>query len=291
MKRLLIIGCGDVGLRTIPLLARRYRVFVLVRNAANFSGLRSLGVVPLRGDLDERDSLSRLAGLADVVLHFAPPANMGAGDKRTRRLLAALSQGKLPEQLVYISTSGVYGDCGGAFVSESQPLAPQTPRALRRADAEKQIRFWAKRNRVKASILRVPGIYAADRLPVNRLQNCTPSIIGSEDGYTNHIHADDLARIVVAVLRNGAACRAYHACDGNPLKMGEYFDSVADALGLPRAPRISRDEAQRKLPESLLPFTNESRRLTNRRMKRELKVRLLYPSVAEGLAAAKGFSQ
>ena len=284
MKRLLIIGCGDVAMRAIPLLTRRYRVFALVRNPAYREKLRALGVLPIAGDLDNRSSLARIAGLADAVLHFAPPANNGARDTRTRHLLAALSRGALPTQLVYIGTTGVYGDCGGAIVSESRPLHPQTARAQRRADAERRIRNWAKRNHVKASILRVPGIYAADRLPLARLQQGLPCIIDSEDGYTNHIHADDLARIAAAALRYGKACRVYHASDDSQLKMGEYFDAVADAFGLPHPPRVSRIEAQRVLPETLLSFINESRRLNNRRMKRELKVRLRYPAVADMLA-------
>jgi len=315
MKRLLIIGCGDVAMRAIPLLTRRYRVFALVRNPAYREKLRALGVLPIVGDLDDRASLACIAGLADAVLHFAPPANSGTSDARTHNLLSALSRGALPTQLVYIGTSGVYGDCGGAVVSESQPLRPQTARTQRRADAERQIRNWAKRNHVKASILRVPGIYAADRLPLARLQQACPDettshstrlskddsqvvgyeqgrrslpcIIDSEDSYTNHIHADDLARIAVAALRYGKACRVYHASDDSQLKMGGYFDAVADAFGLSQPPRVSRAEAQRVLPEMLLSFMNESRRLNNRRMKRELRVRLYYPTVADMLTTIK----
>lgn len=287
MKRLLIAGCGDVARRTIPLLARRYRVFALVRDTAYCASLRALGAIPLTGDLDSLSSLSRIAGLADTVLHFAPPQNSGARDKRTRHLLAALSHGAVPKQFIYISASGVYGDCRGAQVSETHPLDAQTLRAQRRADAEKQIRNWAKRNQVRASILRAPGIYAEDRLPLARLQQGTPCILDSEDSYTNHIHADDLARIVVAALRKGAACRVYHASDDSQMKMGEYFDAVANAVGLQHVPRISRAEAQHALPESLLSFMNESRRLTNRRLKRELKIKLLYPTVPDWLATIK----
>ncbi|HEU0188771.1 MAG TPA: SDR family oxidoreductase [Gallionella sp.] len=287
MKRLLIIGCGDVARRTIPLVVRRYRVYALVRNTANCAALRTLGAVPLSGDLDDRTGLSCVAGLADTVLHFAPPQNSSALDTRTRHLLAALSSGALPKQLVYISTSSVYGDCRGAAVSEAHPIAPKTAPAKRRANAEKLIRNWAKRNKVRACILRVPGIYAAERLPLNRLQQGLPCIIDSEDVHTNLIHADDLARIVVTVLRNGSACRVYHACDDSQLKMGGYFDTVAKAFGLSPPPRISSAEAQRVLPESLLSFMNESRQLANQRMKRELKVKLLYPAVADWLAAIK----
>ena len=274
-------------MRTLPLLIRRFRVFALVRKAAYRAQLRALGVMPLVGDLDDRASLRRVAGLADTVLHFAPPRNSSIQDTRTRHLLVALSQGKLPKQLIYISTSGVYGDCRGARVSETRPLNAQSASSRRRVDAEKQIRNWAKHNRVNAVILRVPGIYAADRLPLSRLQQGLPCIIESEDSYTNHIHADDLARIVVAALRNGSDCRVYHASDDSQMRMGEYFDGVADVLGLPRAARISRDEAQRVLPESLLSFMNESRRLANQRMKQELKVRLQHPTVGDWLATIK----
>ncbi|MHB1236365.1 MAG: SDR family oxidoreductase [Gallionella sp.] len=284
MRRLLIIGCGDVAARTIPLLRKGYRVYALVRNAGYFARLRALGVVPLMGDLDDRNSLARIAGIADAVLHFAPPPNSGIHDTRTRNLLSALSKGKLPKRMVYISTSGVYGDCAGARVSETRPLNATSPRARRRADAEKQIRGWARRNHVNAGILRVPGIYAEDRLPLSRVRQGTPGIIAGEDGYTNHIHADDLARIAMAALQRGRACRVYHASDDSQLKMGEYFDSVADAFSLPRIPRVSRAEAQQVLPESLLAFMNESRRLANRRIKEELKVKLRFPEVADLLA-------
>ncbi len=281
MERLLIIGCGDIALRAIPRLTPRYRVFALVRNPARRTALRALAVTPLAGDLDGRASLARLAGLADAVLHFAPPPDSGLRDTRTANLLAALSRGRPPKRLVYISTSGVYGDCGGAWVSEAHPLNPASPRAQRRADAERQIRRWARRNHIAASILRVPGIYAAGRLPLNRLQQGIPAIMDSEDGYTNLIHADDLARIGLAALQRGKACRVYHACDDSQMKMGEFLDLVADAHELPRLPRISRAAAQTVLPQTLLSFMNESRRLTNRRIKRELKIRLRYQKVTK----------
>ena len=257
MKRLLIIGCGDVAMRAIPLLTRRYRIFALIRNPAYLGKLRSLGVLPVIGDLDNRASLARITGLADAVLHFAPPANSGARDTRTRSLLSALSHGTQPKHLVYISTSDVYGDCGGARVSESHPLNPQTARAARRVDAERQIRSWAKRNHVKVSVLRVPGIYAADRLPLDRLRAGTPAIAQKEDSYTNHIHADDLARISIAALQQGGACRVYHASDDSDLKMGDYFDVVADAFGLPYVPRLPRAEIKRIASPALWSFMND----------------------------------
>lgn len=287
-RRLLIIGCGDVALRAAPLLGRRYRLLALTHSPGRRALLRARGITPLSGDLDRRRSLERLAGLAHDVVHLAPPPGRGRDDPRTARLLAALTKRRmLPRRLVYISTSGVYGDCGGAEVPETRPRQAQTERAARRVDAEDRVRDWGRRCGVAVSILRVPGIYAADRLPLERLQAGTPAILDEEDGYTNHIHAGDLARALGAALARGAPCRAYNLCDDSHLKMGEYFDLVADAFGLPRPPRIRRAEAAGRISEAMLSFMRESRRLTNRRMKRELRLRLAYPRVADGVAAAR----
>ncbi|MDZ4202989.1 MAG: SDR family oxidoreductase [Gallionella sp.] len=286
MNRLLIVGCGDIARRLIPLLTGHYRIFALIRNPVYRGELRALGVRPICGDLDERASLLRIAGIGQTVLHLAPPPNRGGQDGRTRNLLAVLSRAFAPQRLIYLSTSGVYGDCAGERIDETRPVNPQTARAQRRLDAEKQIRVWAGRNGVRASILRVPGIYAQDRLPLDRLRAGSPAFSAAEDGYTNHIHADDLARIIVSALRLGKAGRIYHASDDSESKMGDYFDEVAAAYGLPKPPRVSRAEAQSVLSPVLLSFMNESRRLANARMKYELRVRLRYATVAEMLSAA-----
>ena len=287
MKRLLIIGCGDVGLRVVKLLQSRYRIYALTHNSERIAGLRSHGVVPLTGDLDLPDTLSGLPGLAHDVVHLAPPPQAGIVDTRTAHLIAALGRGgSLPQHFIYISTSGVYGDCGGALIDETSPLRPGTERALRRADAERRLREWGTRSGVRVSILRVPGIYAANRLPVARIERGTPALAPQDDAYVNHVHADDLARMVVAALHRGQANRSYNASDDAPQKMGDYFDLVADRFRLPRPPRVARAEARSVLPENLLSFMNESRRLVNSRIKQELRVRLRYPTVNEGLAAA-----
>ncbi len=283
MQRILIVGCGDIGQRAAKLLRDRFRLFGMVRRKEKFGNLRDAGIVPMFGDLDEPSSLHKLAGLADIVLYLAPPPGAGEGDTRTRRLLAALSRGALPKRLVYISTSGVYGDCGGALVSETRPLNPQTERARRRADAERAIRSWAARSGVVATIVRVPGIYAADRLPLDRLRVGTPAIEAVQDSYTNHIHADDLACVIVAAMRHGRSNRVYHASDDSETKMGDYFDMVADTHDLARPPRLPRREVERVVSPALWSFMNESRRLANDRMKRELGVRLQYPTVADAL--------
>jgi nucleoside-diphosphate-sugar epimerase len=184
---------------------------------------------------------------------------------------------------VYISTSGVYGDCAGALVDETRPVNPQTARAIRRVDAERRLLSWGELHDIAVVVLRAPGIYANDRLPRERLMQGTPVLARSEDVYTNHIHADDLAAIALAALNEDAPPGIYNACDDTMLKMGDWFDLVADRLGLPRPPRVSRSEAERKIPAPMLSFMGESRRLDNRRMKAMLGVKLRYPTVFEGL--------
>lgn len=279
------MGCGDVVRRALPVLLRRWRVFALVREFD--PALRALGVAQLVGDLDRPATLRRLAGLAHAVLHSAPPPNAGDGDPRTQRLLAALTRApSLPRRLVYISTSGVYGNCMGARVAETRPLGAATPRGRRRVAAERRLRALGRKGRTRVSLLRAPGIYAADRLPLERLRRGDPVLVPAEDSFTNHIHAEDLAQACVVALERAGANRAYNICDDSDLPMGDWFDKLADAFGLPRPPRVTRAEAQTRLSPQLLSFMNESRRLVNRRMKRELGLRLRYPTVDAGIGDA-----
>jgi nucleoside-diphosphate-sugar epimerase len=280
--RLLIVGCGDVGMRLLPLLVSRFRVFATTSQPARCAELRAAGAVPLVVDLDQPASLRRLAGLAPWVVHLAPPPAEGVLDRRTRNLTAIL-----PEhgRLVYVSTTGVYGDCQGALFDESRPVAPRNPRALRRMDAERTLRGWARRSGASLAVLRVPGIYAADRLPRKRLEQGTPALCEADDVYTNHVHADDLAAIIARALYRALPNRTYHAVDDSDMKMAQYFDAVADAFGLPRPPRLPRAELQQVVTPALLSFMSESRRLRNTRIKRELGVRLRYPTVADLLRA------
>ncbi|MEX0959138.1 MAG: SDR family oxidoreductase [Burkholderiales bacterium] len=286
MRRLLIIGCGDIGLRVARALQGRRRIYALTRSERRHDLLRSVGVVPVAGDLDHPDTLHRLAGIAQDVIHLAPPPAAGTRDARTANLVRALTRARsLPQRLVYISTSGVYGDCGGALVDETRPARPLTDRARRRVDAERALRAWGAETGVHVSIVRAPGIYASGRLPLERLKSGTPALAPGQDPYTNHIHADDLARIVVAALTRGRAGRAYNASDDSSMRMGEYFDFVAGRFGLPRPPRITLEQASSRVPETLLSFMRESRRLANVRMKKELRIKLQYPSVVQGVVA------
>lgn len=285
---LLIVGCGDVGMRVARLLRGRWRLIAITTSAARCAELRAAGIVPLVADLDRPATLQRAAGLADAVLHLAPPPLHGASDPRTANLLRALARRGGLQRIVYGSTTGVYGDCGGARFDETRAVAPATDRARRRVDAEARLRWHGRVAGARVSILRIPGIYAGDRPgghPRERLARGTAVLAAEDDVFTNHIHADDLARACVAALQRGLPQRIVHTSDDTDLKMGDYFDLAADLCGLPRPPRITREQAKVQLSPMLLSFMSESRRLDNTRLKRELRLTLRYPTVDSGLLA------
>jgi nucleoside-diphosphate-sugar epimerase len=268
MKRLLVVGFGDIAHRAAPLLASRFEIV----RAARRDGF----------DLDRPETLT--PGRVDALLHLAPPPAEGDQDTRTANLLAAFEARRiLPARIVYVSTSGVYGDCGGALVDEARAIAPQTARARRRADAERRLALWCSSHALALVVLRVPGIYAADRLPLTRLRAGTPALRAEDDVYTNHIHADDLAAIVARALDEDAAGGIYHASDDSEIRMGDWLDLVAERHGLPRPPRLPRAEVKDRVSPEIYSFMSESRRLDNRRLKHALGIRLRYPTVYEGL--------
>jgi len=270
MKRLLIAGYGDIARRTVALLGSRYEVRVVSR---------AQGM-----DLDRPETLVGLEP-ADALLHCAPPPPSGATDTRTANLLSVLESRRiLPTRVVYISTSGVYGDCAGALVDETRPVNPQSERARRRAHAEAQLALWCSARHAALVVLRAPGIYAENRLPLERLRAGTPVLRDADDVYTSHIHADDLAAACARALEEDAPPGIYNVADDTRLKMGEWFDLVADRAGCSRPPRIARSQAAASVPPELLSFMSESRRLDNRRLKRVLGLRLRFPTVREGLA-------
>lgn len=258
-----MVGFGDIAHRALPSLAGRYEV----TRASRRHGV----------DLDRAFEPRP----ADAVLHCAPPPAAGETDSRTANLLAGLQGAR---RIVYISTSGVYGDCSGARVDEMRPVNPQTPRARRRVDAERQLERWCSAHGAALVILRAPGIYAADRLPIERLRAGMPVLRAEDDVYTNHIHADDLAAAAVRALEPDAPAGVYNVADDSELRMGDWMDLVAAHVGVPKPPRMPGSLIAEHLPPEVLSFMKESRRLDNRRMKSVLRLALRYPTVHEGLA-------
>lgn len=278
--RLLIIGCGDIGLRLLPFLIEKFRVFALTSQHSRMQELRNLGAIPILANLDQASTIKRLANLAQYYVHLAPPQGDGDCDKRTQNLSTIL-----PDKcrFVYISTTGVYGDCGEIQFNETKPIKPHNQRAIRRVSAETSLRQWAVRSHSSLSILRVPGIYAENRLPIERLKKGTPALLENEDVFSNHIHAEDLAKLIYLSLFRARSNRIYHAVDDSDMKMADYFDLVADRNQLPKPKRLKRDELSLLISPVLLSFMSESRRMMNQRMKQELGMKLKYPTVYDGV--------
>ncbi len=281
-----IVGCGDIGERVAQLWqAREVTVSGLARSPASRARLESKGIAAVHGDLDDIRSLTALPAHNALIYYFAPPPGGGA-DLRMAHFLGAVPPDRLPNKIVYLSTSGVYGDHQGGWVNEDTPPNPQTLRAKARLAAETALLDWGQIKKIPVVILRVGGIYGPGRLPIGRIKQGLPVVRREEAPYTNRIHADDLARVCVAAAEHGTNRRIYNVCDGEHSTMTDYFNAVADCLGLPKPPQISLAEAQRTLSPEMLSYLNESRRMDNRRIREELGVALLYPTLETGLTVS-----
>lgn len=285
MPNIFIVGCGDIG----SLLAANWRdrganVTALVRSEAARLRLQGLGLNTVDGDLDQAETLDGLS-LADSILYYlAPPPQQGEGDARIRHFLTALRPGHFPRRIIYISTSGVYGDSGGAWVDEHSTPNPQTARACRRLDAETALRCFGKEHNIAVIILRVGGIYGPGRLPRERLEKGLPVLNEGECGYTNRIHAEDLVKVLLLAAEKGQDGGIYNVSDGHPGNMTQYFNAVADALGLPRPPSLPMTEAKLRLSPAMLSYLTESRRMDNHRLLHDFELQLQYPDLTAGLA-------
>jgi nucleoside-diphosphate-sugar epimerase len=283
-KSVLIVGCGYIGRRVAKLLqAAGCRVNGSVRSEASRARLKDAGIDASLLDLDQPDSGHDTVSSYDAILYLAPPQPEGDRDLRMQVFLRLLDTRTPPRRMVYISTSAVYGDCQGAWITESQPVNPATARGYRRLDAEQQLREWCAAHAVQWMLLRVPGIYGPGKLPLARLRKGTPVLSEADSPYTNRIHGDDLAAICVAALTSPHANEIYNVSDGHPSNMTDYFFRAADAAGLPRPPVVDRDEAGRVLTKGMLSFLNDSRRMGNDKLLNELDVSLTYPDLDAGL--------
>jgi nucleoside-diphosphate-sugar epimerase len=279
-----IAGCGDVGVRVAKLWAARgAATAALARSGESAARLARLGIVPVRGDLDDPATLRGLPLRGAFLYYLAPPPESGEEDPRARAFLAALPPGEEPAKAVYLSTTAVYGDNRGAWVTEETPAVPATARGKRRLDAERAVLGWGRERGVPVVILRVSGIYGPGRLPVEAVRRGAPVVREGEAPWTNRIHADDLAAVCVAAMERGRDGALYNVADGSPGTITQYYNAVADLLGLPRPPAVSMEEARRVMSPGMLSYLSESRRLDARRMREELGVTLRYPGLAAGL--------
>lgn len=285
MYKVIILGCGDIGRRVAALWqAGGANVAGLVQSELSRNALKSAEIGLLDGDLDDWTSLRQLPINATLVYYFAPPPRNGRRDTRLRNWLSTLEADALPQRIVLISTTAVYGDSGGDWITEDAPLQPGTDRGCRRLDAETVLQDWSASRGVPVVILRVAGIYGPGRLPRVRLEKGLPVLVEAESGYTNRIHADDLAAICLAAARHGQPGAIYNVSDGQPGTMTQWFNAVADHLSLPRPPTVSRQQAEKMMSEGMLSYLAESRRIDNSKMLNELKIKLAYPDLESGLA-------
>ncbi len=285
--KIAIIGCGDIGSRVALLaLAKDYKVTALSRSGRKSAAMQSSDVELLQGDLDDSASLSALELQGAAVLYSAPPPGGGIEDTRARNFLEAIRDGQEPARIVYISSTSVYGDCGGELVTEARPANPANHTGRRRLDAEEQFRRWGEKRSVPVVILRVSGIYGPGRVPMERILGRHPLLLAEEAGYTNRIHADDLAQICLAAFEKGEAGDIFNICDGETSTMTDYFNAITDRLGLPRLPQVPLSEAREAMTPLMYGYMTESRRIDNTLMLKKLEIGLKYPTLKEGLEAS-----
>ncbi|EIJ43639.1 nucleoside-diphosphate-sugar epimerase [Beggiatoa alba B18LD] len=285
MQDIFIVGCGYVGFR-LALIAlaedETCEVMALVRSAEANRRLQEFDINTVPGDLDRPQFLTELPTANTVLYYFAPPPETGTTDPRVQHLLTAFSPKEKPAKIIYISTTSVYGDCGGEWVDETRPINPQTDRARRRADAEKTLTQWCNKEKVPLVILRVAGIYGAERLPVERIRQKTPVLAAAQSPYSNRIHVDDLVEACL-VAGETDVTGIFNITDGHPTTMTDYFNHVADAYHLPRPPEIDRETAQTQFSAEMLSYLAESKRISNQKMRTVLQVEPFFPDLKTGL--------
>lgn len=286
MTKRWIMGCGDIGRRLVGLYQNKPKQAIgWVKSGVSATLGASSGLSMRQGDLDLQGQDQPLFIPAEFeaaeIFWFMPPPSQGMQDKRLRYFLQQVKNA--PRRILLISTTGVYGDCKGRWIDETAPLKPATDRAHRRVDAEMTLQQWGALHQREWVILRVPGIYAQDRLPLARLQRGDPVLAEAQAPWTNRIHADDLARIAHVAMERSVSGEIYNASDGHPSSMTDYFNQVADFARLPRPPQIGVEEVHAKMSAGMLSYLQESRRIRNEKLLQQLKIRLLYPNLRAGL--------
>lgn len=284
-----IIGCGFIGKKVgVRLSERKLAVTCFVRSEQSFSECGNYDLDVAICDLDEKN-----IGLEENVLdqfwgsciaYFAPPPKTGLQDTRMQHFVDMLNKLKIsPAKILLISTTGIYGDCQGDWIDESRDVNPQADRAHRRLSAETQIQNYCDEKNIDCVVLRVPGIYSHEKLPVKRITSGEPVVRAEDSGYTNRIHADDLAAFCIEALTEEVESGVYNCCDGNPSTMNDYFMQVADALNISRPDEISLQQAKQELSAGMLSYLAESKRIKNTRLLANFKTQFKYPNLHAGL--------
>jgi len=281
-----IVGAGYAGARLAKVLDGRGPLVVTTASPDRLARLREAGLDARRWNLDEATTAPiRADEVEGATLHcHVPPPPQGVNDPRLERMLKTLPAA--PRRIVYLSSTGVYGDARGATVDEDTPPAPHAPRAMRRLAAEALLREWCAIHGTEWTVLRVPGIYGPGRLPRERLLRGDPVIVEAEAGPGNRIHVDDLvAACVLAGAHAAAANRVFNPGDGDESSSTRYLTLIAELLGLPAPPQLPRAAVQRAISIEAWSFLGPSRRVDTSRIRRELGFRPRYASLEDGLRA------
>ncbi len=284
LEQVVIVGCGRVGCQ----LGKLWRdsgldVTGVVRSREKSGRLVESGLHTVLADLDEEQVVLDVPFQGAAVYYAVPPPDKGVEDTRIQRFLGNLDDKNRPAVLVYLGTTGVYGHCHGAWITEDQVPNPQNLRSQRRLHAENQLVDWHHKTGIPVVILRISGIYGPERLPLMSLKRRQAILNEADSPFSNRIHADDLVSICQLAAIRATSLHTYNISDGSPCKMSTYYDLVALSAGLEKPLTLSWQEAGIALTPSMLEFLRESRRIDNRRMLAELGVVLKYPTLIQGL--------
>ena len=282
----LIAGCGYAGTRLARRLGSQGPVLALVRAQAAAAELTREGIPAQVFDFDGAcpEAAPAMAQAAGAMVYLAPPPTAGREDPRLRRFLTFMDSAH-PEVLLYLSTTGVYGNTGGAPVDEASPTVPGEDRSRRRLDAERQAGRWCAARGVRCVIFRVPAIYGPWRLPLDRLRLGEPVLRIEESGPGNRIHVDDLVEACLAALARPVA-GVFNLTDGASESMTAFLKRVAALADLPQPPEVSWAEAQEAISPGMLSYLRESRLVIGERARTVLGLCLRYPDPGEGIRAS-----
>ncbi len=287
MKRIFIAGCGYIGGRVAQLLREEgAEVTCVVRSGEHGDQLRSEGFSTLICAFDDPGNIPDLDVGGSVIFYFVPPPGGGIMDSRARNFCAALAASAAPAKIIYMSATSVYGDVGNAVVTELSPTVPTTAMGKRRLDAEAAFLEYGAERGVPVIILRVAGIYGPGRLPLMQISQGQPLLREEESGPSNRIHCDDLVQVCLAAAEKGEGEDVFNVSDGHPSSMTTYFNACADALGFPRQPQVSLEEARRVMSPLMFSYVSETREVDNARMLERLGIKLRYPTLSDGVNAS-----
>jgi len=287
VKKVFIAGCGYIGERLARIFHEQgCHVSCVVRSPERREKLSQAGYDTVAVSLDDASSIPRLPVAGNTAYYLVPPPGGGTRDTRAANFIEALSCGERPSKIIYMSATSVYSEVSGGVVTEDSPTHPASAMGKRRLDAEATFRRYGGLNGVPVVILRVSGIYGPGRLPLMQISQGQPLLREDESGPSNRIHADDLAMVCVAAAEKGVHGDIFNVSDGQPTSMTHYFNACADALGLPRQPQVTLEEAGRVMSPLMLSYVRETRIVDNLKMMELLGTGLRYEVLAEGIEQA-----